>query len=739
MFLMAWYNPKSWGKKKSTSTSSSDTSTSTSTYAGSQLAKDVGKSDTIDASDKFPAPSGGGGGSSGGGSSSAPLVQGPVRPGTDVETFRETGVSQPTTSGGGSSGGGQQRLTGADSTTIQLSEEQMRNLNPQQDFNQRGTINIPTYQESPVPLHTPGTTYQYQTGVESFGGKNIPIVETYFVEKDWSSKEATPEQSKALQTYIDSQANIELGLSPTPSKAKQYFSEKSGQFQDFGSQSFYDEKWVKDFSAKGGTPGKIAGGLFTGLIPSTKGGVIISAATFGAGAAAGVGYRGAMIATTKISPTLGLATKATGFGAGTYLGGTYALGKVGQYTVAKGAYEKSQVIGSAGRETAAGVYGFRVGSKGVDITSGIWSTRGRGFLETKQGVYPSAPASTHLKSFQKNIIPELGDTPGAFHTTGKKFWQSGKIEFVKGTSELQGGYGSTQVSTPFARISGSSKSKLIPEPSTILELPGEPAIAFLKPTGFRASPSKGIGGSKRAWIEPAKKGYADVPSIKGEIEAVFRPDAGKYIYQSGKYYTKIKGVRVPVDVHVPEVGFGKVKVGGGKVKVSRTSKTKIRAEYSEYSSPPVVSPASGIILSSSKIVSSKPYSSSKLSSSRSYSPSSSSVSSSYTPSKSSYLSSKSSSSSLGGTGKYSSSRKSSSTRSVVFPISPPPFIKPSIGKPKVGRKLKVTKIGGYSTSYAGYVGKIKGPEVKPGKLGFTGMEIRPLSKKGKVVFKMKKK
>ena len=68
-----------------------------------------------------------------------------------------------------------------------------------------------------------------------------------------------------------------------------------------------------------------------------------------------------------------------------------------------------------------------------------------------------------------------------------------------------------------------------------------------------------------------------------------------------------------------------------------------------------------------------------------------------------------------------------------------PKIRPDLPTPAVGRRKKSLSIGGYSTSFAGYAGKVKGSKATPTRFGkFTGFEIRPLGKKGKVVFEIGK-
>jgi len=146
------------------------------------------------------------------------------------------------------------------------------------------------------------------------------------------------------------------------------------------------------------------------------------------------------------------------------------------------------------------------------------------FLETKQGIYTNSTNKNTLKIIPKKYYQRVRKEPGAFHVTGEKFWKD-VITPTKGSSELPGLYGSTQVSTPFARITGSagSRLKLILDWKDILSVPGKPAIAYLIPKSFRYSSAKA-----GKWKQPARKGYADVPGIKAEIEAIFRERAGGY-------------------------------------------------------------------------------------------------------------------------------------------------------------------------------------------------------------------
>ncbi len=372
-----------------------------------------------------------------------------------------------------------------------------------------------------IPIYKPGTIYSSQTGITEGG---IPIIDTRFIKEDWSSRLATREE----QLMLDPLTVKEGGRT---TKVGQIYGEELGKIKKFAKTdwapgTYIGEKLVDYTSDKGKTLQRIGGGV-AGLIPKTKGGFLVTAATLGIGAGVGAGIRGGTYALSRIpryGQTIASGFKATTFGAGLVIGGIYTQHKITAIRYAPTPFAEGEIVGQSIREIGAFGYGTKVGAKGFDMYAGWRATRGRTFLETKQGIYPTAPTRTHLKLFQRNIIRELGKEPGAFHVTGEKFWKD-VITPTKGSSELPGLYGSTQVSTPFARITGSagSRLKLILDWKDILSVPGKPAIAYLIPKSFRYSSAKA-----GKWKQPARKGYADVPGIKAEIEAIFRERAGGY-------------------------------------------------------------------------------------------------------------------------------------------------------------------------------------------------------------------
>lgn len=232
--------------------------------------------------------------------------------------------------------------------------------------------------------------------------------------------------------------------------------------------------------------------------------------------------------------------------------------------------------------------GLTKGLKTSNKIKGIIASRGRKPVEIPQGDYPQAPTNKQLELFTKNIFPEFSKKPGSFHTTPQKFW--GDIITPKtSASELEGLYTSTYISRPFAKIPGTSgkgkgfrqavmdslflkkgnDGKIEIDTKKIVSdlfVEKEPGVVFAVPKGYREvgvrfTKYKRFEGQKYVnkkgyaeFITPPKKGFMDLPLIKTEIESIARPEAGSYLIspQSGKYYTEIKGVRVPIDVFESE-------------------------------------------------------------------------------------------------------------------------------------------------------------------------------------------
>lgn len=171
-----------------------------------------------------------------------------------------------------------------------------------------------------------------------------------------------------------------------------------------------------------------------------------------------------------------------------------------------------------------------------------------------QKTFPEAPSSQHLPLFKQGKYSLPGTKPGAYHSTGETFWKRGKIELQPGKSELPGLYGSSSVSPHFLRL---SRHKFDLSEYFVGDIAIQPGVAYLQPSGFRfvkavkipGVPSKGLGWK---WTQPTKPGFADVPGIKSEVEAIFRPQSGDYFKVGKGYFFKWKGRRIPIDVFKSE-------------------------------------------------------------------------------------------------------------------------------------------------------------------------------------------
>lgn len=195
-----------------------------------------------------------------------------------------------------------------------------------------------------------------------------------------------------------------------------------------------------------------------------------------------------------------------------------------------------------------------VGSGLYSKTKGYVRTAGRTELELSRVVpkdvlyggktFPELPRSQQLQSFKQSPYRLPSTESGAFHATDVQFWGK-NLKPLPGSSELPGLYGSYGVSPHFLRVSATERLSFI---DYLIggKIGSKPGIAYLQPKGFRYSPYKKVPGGYD-WINPPKPGYADVPLMKTEAEAIFRPGAGVYTKTQGRYFIKYKGQRVPID------------------------------------------------------------------------------------------------------------------------------------------------------------------------------------------------
>ena len=258
---------------------------------------------------------------------------------------------------------------------------------------------------------------------------------------------------------------------------------------------------------------------------------------------------------------------------------TVGAGLTGAYAYQKGKeikekpdyFSKGQVVGGTlATEIAPFSAGFPKGQRHFQQAVGLWRTKGRTELKgltpiREEGTFPTAPAKEHYKIFKagkhlrekaKPFI-EKGKKPFS-HVTGQEFKPKG--ELGKGIRGFKGFYTGVEPSSYFARIS-KGKYKTPSFLKTQITAEGtKPTVYIGQAKGFIKPKSKGVGEKiKEFERRPAdKKGF--LTEQTAEIEAVFKPQ--EYQTIKTKYYTRIDGVRVPVE---------KLKLKGKTTKINEVS------------------------------------------------------------------------------------------------------------------------------------------------------------------------
>jgi len=502
-------------------------------------------------------------------------------------------------------------------------------------------------------------------------------------------------------------------------------------------------------------------GVATSILTDIRDKPVTQGAIYGGGYLVGGVAGGVVKGASKVSPLFGTTAKVGIVGAG-IVGTSYAGYDIySQLSSAESDYEKGSIIGSSGKNLLLFGLGASQGAKGFEKLSGWWGTRGRDFIPLEkltpakvisgEKSFPTAPASQQLSLFEKNVAGRyLNEPAGAFHATPEKFWSNwitGKtITPQAGTSELPGLYGSSYISPYFSGLKGGSSYKTF---GLSITSGSSPAVAYLKPKGFRiarwgGTPKKptlvkGVRVKDYSfWKTPVKEGYADLPLMKPEIEAIFRVGSGTYGFESGRFFTKIEGVRVPIDVFGFKGGatttggavanIGGVKLSGGSSSYSLTKPTYSIITPESFAGSYLISskkssyPLSSYLSSIKNIYSSTPsstkskkyYPISYKSSSKSYSlsPSSSYFSSTLSSKKSSYSSSSSS---------YVPSSKRFSSSSVIGKLS----WKNQPKKTLFPRERKLSQPLRYTPSFTGLVFSFKAKQKPKKVLGGYSFGIRP--------------
>jgi len=217
-------------------------------------------------------------------------------------------------------------------------------------------------------------------------------------------------------------------------------------------------------------------------------------------------------------------------------------------------------------ETIPMIAGSYLGEKLFLKSQGYFKTRGlkeypikkltRKSIISGEKTFPTAAKEKQLSKFlsKKYRLPE-SDKPLGYHASPE---QLKSLIIEPGSSELKGLYLSSEVSPHFLKISG--KSKLYG--GSILQIQPNPSISAITPEKFIVNPAYKIG-KNYVWGSQTKKGYAYLPLIKTEIEAVLTP--GTFLKAVNKtYYTKWRGVRIPITKYTPS-NFGSLEVVSGGV------------------------------------------------------------------------------------------------------------------------------------------------------------------------------
>ena len=240
--------------------------------------------------------------------------------------------------------------------------------------------------------------------------------------------------------------------------------------------------------------------------------------------------------------------------AGSIIGTTAEVGVTG-YNLKQSTnkdLEYSQRI-TSGMFTGLGV--TSLGIKTTNTAIDIYRTTGRTQLQSSQVIpkdvysgktnFPLAGSSSmsniqrakiHKKLFETSEYNLPGETTAGGYHTYPKPWKN--LETQKGTSELQGTYMSYGVSPHFAKVSGAGETMKI----NLLPKIQRPGTMYIKPIGFKTG-------------KFAEQGYAFVPGIKTEVEAIIPPGT-QLIKTTGDYYYKFRGRKIPIDRFETTGGLG---------------------------------------------------------------------------------------------------------------------------------------------------------------------------------------
>jgi len=471
---------------------------------------------------------------------------------------------------------------------------------------QRGTrtdlYNQPIINQQDRTIYRDPTIIRRQTGVVP--GTDIPTTQVIVRGGGQSDRTATVEEEKLLEEK-EKALTTENTIAPTGISRIIDTSKTIYNINELGKQEFISPEFEDAVATLGGkgaevitlglgkitgsetitgsatNVGGFVGGIYRGIIPTTKREAVMDLATLGIGYGVGFGVKGVSALAFKI-PKYG-SYVSSGVKGATFIGGgiltTQAVGtKLTDIYSTKSASGKGEIVGSTLKEFGLFGYGYKEGELGFTKARGWYQTRGLTEIPAERLIpqevlsgkenFPTAPKGQQYKLFQgtKYKYSELtgGNKPGGFHASPGKILTEGKITPGAGTSELPGLYVSSFVSPYFTKLSGKSSSKFnLPNIKSIISPETSPSITFFRTEGFRVSPFAKtkpyvLDGTtfNYKFIKSTKPGVGDIPLMKTEIEAVLRPESGTFVSQPRGYYTEISNVKVPIDVVNYETGSG---------------------------------------------------------------------------------------------------------------------------------------------------------------------------------------
>jgi hypothetical protein len=205
--------------------------------------------------------------------------------------------------------------------------------------------------------YLPGTIYSYQVGEY----KGVPVYQTRVVQETGESRFATKEEAREL-----SPLTVEEGEGPK-TKIGRFIGEEVGETKKFleteeGAAQFI-EKPIQEWGEKGGKGRKVVSEIITGIIPTTKGEIISTVASFGLGSLMGAGVRGGERAVSLIGERAARYTVPIYRGVIT-AGGVYTTGRyisgISKQVKETGSFES---VGEGFRDLALFGKGFKTGTK----------------------------------------------------------------------------------------------------------------------------------------------------------------------------------------------------------------------------------------------------------------------------------------------------------------------------------------------------------------------------------------